>query len=66
MVTEYLLQSSYDSLKVESAPDQWGRVLEVLMRFQSIGFIIAMTVGAAIYDPDMLTIGYLLHHLEVL
>ena len=45
---------AYDSLKVESAPDQWGRVLEVLMRFQSIGFIIAMTVGAAIYDPDML------------
>ena len=45
---------AYDSLKAESAPDQWGRVLEVLMRFQSIGFIIAMTVGAAIYDPDML------------
>ena len=45
---------AYDSLKPESAPDQWGRVLEVLMRFQSIGFIIAMTVGAAIYDPDML------------
>jgi MFS family permease len=45
---------AYDSLKAESAPYQWGRVLEVLMRFQSIGFIIAMTVGAAIYDPDML------------
>jgi len=45
---------AYDSLKPESAPDQWGRVLEVLMRFQSIGFIVAMTVGAAIYDPDML------------
>ncbi len=45
---------AYDSLKAESAPDQWGRVLEILMRFQSIGFIIAMTVGAAIYDPDML------------
>jgi len=29
-------------------------VLEILMRFQSIGFIIAMSVGAAIYDPNML------------
>ncbi|MCP4672027.1 MAG: MFS transporter [Desulfobacula sp.] len=45
---------AYDSLPAKSAPDQWGRVLEILMRFQSIGFIIAMTVGAAIYDPDML------------
>jgi MFS family permease len=45
---------AYDSLKSESAPDQWGRVLEILMRFQSIGFIIAMSVGAAIYDPEML------------
>ncbi len=45
---------AYDSLKAESAPAQWGQVLEILMRFQSIGFIVAMSVGAAIYDPDML------------
>ncbi len=45
---------AYDSLKAQSDPEQWGRVLEILMRFQSIGFIIAMSVGAAIYDPDML------------
>ena len=45
---------AYDSLTAESDPDQWGRVLEILMRFQSIGFIVAMSVGAAIYDPDLL------------
>ncbi|MCP3900959.1 MAG: MFS transporter, partial [Desulfobacteraceae bacterium] len=46
---------AYDSLVAEGEPDQWGRVLEILSRFQSIGFIIAMSVGAAIYDPDLLT-----------
>jgi MFS family permease len=45
---------AYDSLAEKGDPDQWGRVLEVLMRFQSIGFIIAMSVGAAIYDPNLL------------
>ena len=45
---------AYDSLKAEGDPDQWGRVLEILMRFQSIDFIVAMSVGAAIYDPGML------------
>ncbi|MCD4721795.1 MAG: MFS transporter [Desulfobacula sp.] len=45
---------AYDSLAAKGNPDQWGRVLEILMRFQSIGFIIAMSVGAAIYDPNLL------------
>jgi len=45
---------AYDSLAQKGDARQWGRVLEILMRFQSIGFIIAMTVGAAIYDPDLL------------
>lgn len=45
---------AYDSLAAKGNPEQWGRVLEVLMRFQSIGFIIAMSVGAAIYDPNLL------------
>ena len=42
---------AYDSLTAAGDPDQWGRVLEILTRFQSIGFIIAMTIGAAVYDP---------------
>jgi len=42
---------AYDALKAQGNPDDWGRVLEVLARFQSIGFIIAMGAGAALYDP---------------
>ena len=45
---------AYDSLTAQGDPAQWGRVLEILMRFQSIGFIVAMSVGAAIYDPNLL------------
>lgn len=45
---------AYDSLVAQGHPDQWGRVLEILMRCQSLGFIIAMSVGAAIYDPHLL------------
>ncbi|MBC8439563.1 MAG: MFS transporter, partial [Deltaproteobacteria bacterium] len=45
---------AYDSLAAEGDVRQWGRVLEILARFQSIGFIIAMSVGAAVYDPDLL------------
>jgi MFS family permease len=45
---------AYDALKREGNPEDWGRVLEVLTRFQSFGFIIAMTTGAAIYDPALM------------
>lgn len=45
---------AYDSLAAKGDIRQWGRVLEILARFQSFGFIIAMSVGAAIYDPDLL------------
>ena len=45
---------AYDALKAQGNPDDWGRVLEVLARFQSMGFIIAMTTGAAIYDPRLM------------
>ena len=45
---------AYDSLAAQGDVAQWGRVLEILARFQAIGFIIAMSVGAAIYDPNLL------------
>ena len=45
---------AFDSLKAAGYPELWGRVLEVLMRCQSLGFIIAMTIGAAVYDPAMM------------
>ncbi len=46
---------AYDSLAQEGDKEQWGRVLEILTRFQSIGFIVAMTAGALIYDPSLMT-----------
>lgn len=46
---------AYDSLAVLGEEKQWGRVLEILARYQSIGFILAMSIGAAIYDPSMVT-----------
>ncbi|MBA3012283.1 MAG: MFS transporter [Proteobacteria bacterium] len=45
---------AYDALKNQGNPDDWGRVLEVLARFQSLGFIIAMSAGAALYDPRLM------------
>ena len=47
---------AYDALKDQGNPDDWGRVLEILARFQSVGFIIAMSTGAALYDPRLMEI----------
>ena len=46
---------AYDSLHEAGMADQWGRVLEVLMRYQAIGFVIAMTTGAVVYDPHLMS-----------
>ena len=45
---------AYDSLKDEGNITDWPRVLEILMRVQSIAFIVAMSLGAAVYDPDLM------------
>ena len=45
---------AYDSLVAAGLKDQWGLVLERLMRIQSLGFITAMSIGAAIYDPALM------------
>ncbi len=45
---------AYDALKAEGNEADWGRVLELLMRFQSIGFMVAMSLGAAVYDPALM------------
>ena len=45
---------AYDSLSEAGLADQWGRVLEVLMRYQAIGFVVAMTVGAVVYDAQLM------------
>ncbi len=45
---------AYDTLKRAGRPEAWGLVLERQIRYQAIGFIAAMTIGAAVYDPDLL------------
>ncbi len=45
---------AYDALTEKGNPDDWGRVLEVLARFQALGFVIAMGTGAALYDPRLM------------
>ncbi len=45
---------AYDALKAEGDVRDWGRVLERQMRFQSIASIVAMSLGAAVYDPALM------------
>ena len=45
---------AYDALKEKGDINDWPRVLEVQMRVQSIAFIIAMSLGAAVYDPNLM------------
>jgi len=45
---------AYDSLQREGDSQDWGRVLERQTQWQSAGFVIAMTLGGAIYDPQLL------------
>lgn len=44
---------AYDALAERGNSQDWGRVLDYMTRFQSMGFILAMTMGAAVYDPDL-------------
>ena len=45
---------AYDTLKIEGNAADWPRVLEKQMRMQSLGYIVAMSVGAAVYDPALM------------
>jgi len=45
---------AYDALQQEGHAEDWGRVLERQIRYQSIGYVFAMSVGAAVYDPELL------------
>ena len=44
---------AYDALKAEGNPNDWGKVLVRQMGFRSIGFIVTMSLGAAVYDPEL-------------
>ena len=45
---------AYDSLVEHQLQAKWPDVLEVQMKVQSAGFIVAMIVGALVYDPHLL------------
>jgi len=45
---------AYDSLKQNGRSDEWGLILEKQIRFQSIAFIFAMSVGALVYDLSLM------------
>ncbi len=45
---------AYDALKQEGMEKEWGRVLEVQMRVQSVAFIVAMITGGLVYDPEVM------------
>ena len=45
---------AYDTLVEHGLAGEWPKVLEVQMRAQNIGYIFAMTLGAAVYDPGLI------------
>jgi MFS family permease len=45
---------AFDALKKEGNPAEWPRVLEKQMRLQSMAYMGAMSLGAAVYDPVLM------------
>ena len=45
---------AYDSLQRHGDSNDWGRVLERQIQFQSAGFVVALTLGGVLYDPQVL------------
>jgi MFS family permease len=44
----------FDSLAERGRDSEWPLVLDQVMRWQSLGFVVAMLVGGAVYDPGFL------------
>jgi len=42
---------AYDALKHAGLENEWNKVLDLQMRLQAMVFILAMSIGAAVYDP---------------
>lgn len=42
---------AYDALKSEGLVDHWNKVIAMQMKMRSLVFILAMAIGAAVYDP---------------
>jgi MFS family permease len=45
---------AYDTLKREGLAGEWPQVLEKQMRLQSLSFIVVTSLGAAVYDPELM------------
>jgi MFS family permease len=52
---------AYDTLVAAGDPEDWPRVLDIQMRVRNCSYIIAMTIGALVYDPG--TVNSALHWL---
>lgn len=48
---------AYDSLVDEGLAGKWPAVLATLMRWQAVAFFIAMLVGAAVFDAELMESG---------
>ena len=46
---------AYDSLAAEGRSGEWPKVLADVMRWQSLGMLAAMLIGATVYDPQLMT-----------
>jgi MFS family permease len=44
----------FDSLAEQKRSEEWPQVLDQVMRWQSVGMVIAMLVGGAVYDPHFM------------
>lgn len=55
---------AYDSLPEEERKSAWDQVLATAMRWRSVGFLIAMSLGGLLYDPSWLN-AMLPEHLQV-
>ena len=47
---------AYDSLPPENRAQAWDRLLASVMRWRSVGFVVAMIIGGLLYDPDSVNI----------
>ena len=45
---------AYDTLKQENLAGEWPRVLEKQMRLQSFVYVVVTSLGAAVYDPQLM------------
>ncbi len=45
---------AYDTLVERELQSYWPQVLDLQMRIKSAGFVVAMTIGALVYDPEII------------